>query len=212
MDSTSDWDELITLPKVKIGEGRFREVYSLGEFNVLKLLKPTFVKKHFFLKFNYPTDTYTKHNYGIQDFNQYEYDMYNQFKDKIPTNLSESFIQPLIVGKYQLRSASISELVKNQDGSIANSLETHGPVKDQYFWKKFNELEQVLNDNKIYLMDMKPLNILVKTSDDGLKPVLMDYKRFGKQTYPFQFWMQTDKQLADKMNRRIQRLKEDYKK
>ena len=206
-----DWKLLEAQPKIKIGEGKFREVYALDNNIALKLLKGTFLKKYSFFSISLPTAEYTKYKFGIDDFNVHEYETFQKFIDFIPQNYQTSFAKPLMVGEFLGRSAIITQLVKNIDGSISKSLKNHGTINDPNFWRKFDELEQILSDNKIYMLDIHDINILVQYSDSGTVPVFFDYKRLGNQTYPFQFLI-TNGQLMDKMDRRFKRLKMEYKK
>lgn len=190
----------------KIGEGTYREVYRAGD-KALKILKPHIHK----FNVDFPTSLFTKLEYGIADFNQYEYNTYQRFIKKIPEGLRGRFAKIYSAGCYNGRSASLSELITNENGGISKSLSKFGPVSDKNFWNEIDQLESLLLEKRIFLIDIRKENVMVKESEGKLTPVLFDYKRIGARTRPFQPWLRLfPSQLAEKVKIKFQELREEY--
>lgn len=75
---------------VKIGEGRYREVFRVRNFAV-KILKPSIRKNYGFFHIDFPSQFYTTHKFGIEDFNQFEYDMFKSFIERVPAEFREIY-------------------------------------------------------------------------------------------------------------------------
>lgn len=204
-----DWFEESLHNPIKIGEGRFREVYQVGGYT-LKVLKPYTRKNYGPFHIAFPVTLYTTLKFGIPDFNEHEYNTYNSFADRIPSELRESFYHIHGVQKPNGRSCLITELVADTDGKPSKRLSEHGKIADSIFWKQIKRLEEALLDEGIMLMDINGENILVRKTDNGPIPVIVDYKRLGGKTYPAQFWLSSGKQMEKKIQRRFQRLREQY--
>jgi hypothetical protein len=188
----------------QIGEGRYRKVYSDGN-KALKILRPKIKKNYWLLQIEFPTKTYTKFKFGIDDFNRFEYETYLQIIEKIPQNLRNSFYE--IYGV--LGNTHLSELVRDYDGKVSETISKKQRVGNIYFWNRINDLESLLIDKEILLMDIRGENILVREIEENKKiPVIVDYKRYGSRTYPFQFL--TKKRMVEKIRRRFKKIKEDH--
>ncbi len=194
---------------VKIGEGRYREVFRVGDY-ALKILKPHVRKNYGFFHVDFPSHLYTKHKFGIGDFNQFEYDMFRDFIERVPAELRERFAHIHSVGEIKGRSYSLSDMVINEDGSLSSTLTQHGELDNYDFWRQIDELEVVLAEKSIPIMDICGENIIVQEVDGKVAPVLIDFKRYGGRTYPVQIWLSSEKQLIRKMQRRFQKLRELY--
>ena len=115
------------------------------------------------------------------------------------------------VGKINGKSCSFSDLVSNCDGIISKTLAQNGKLKNDNFWKQIEELEGVLVDKKVTITDIRGENIMVKEMGKEVAPIFVDFKRYGSITYPIQIWLSSEKQLVEKMKRRFQRLREQYR-
>lgn len=193
----------------KIGEGKYREVFRHGD-KVIKLLKPEVVKDYRLFCVNFPISTYTRYRFGIADFNEFEHDVYQGFIARVPVDLRDSFSHIHSVKRVGDRSILVADLVVNDDGSISKPLSNHGCVEQASFWSRLADLEEILVEEQIPLLDIHAGNIIVKETDEGPVPVLIDFKRCGAQTYPFQLSLCFGSGIVKKMSRKFQRLKETY--
>ena len=195
----------------RIGGGAYREVYREGNL-AIKVLKPYVKKDYGLFSINFPAFLYTKIQFGIEDFNKFEYDNYRQMIGLVPLELRDSFAKIIRVEQNQNGSLSINELVTDADGCVSKTLKQYGEVRNSKFWERFNELEQLFLSNNISLFDINSENILVKELENGdTTPVLVDYKRFGTRTYPFQFGLLTESGVRKKIKRRFARIRDSYR-
>jgi len=194
----------------KIGEGRYRKVFRVGN-KALKVLRPFVRKDYGLFHVNFPTELYTKYKFGIADFNQFEYEMYHEFIERISPELRNKFSQIHEIGKSNGKSVSLSDLVVNSNGNLAKTLSQYGIVDNPDFWRQIDKLEQVLVHEEIPIIDIRGENIMVREVDGESVPILVDFKRYGRRTYPVQIWLFSKQQLVKKMKRRFQRLRDQYK-
>ena len=197
--------QTIITPEKKIGEGSYREVYMVRN-KAVKVLKHFIVKDYILFSIKYPTHYYTKLKFGIDDFNEHEFGNYSELK--IPDEFKDNFAQIFGIEKNNGNSFSLCELILDSDGNVSKSVKEHKNIKDIDFWKNLDKLEEFLIDNRIYLMDIRPENILAKEINGSFIPVIIDYKRVGPQTYPFQFLLKSTNGIENKIRRRFERLKE----
>lgn len=196
---------------IKIGEGRYREVYRVDDDFALKLLKPTVGKNYFGVSVEFPAQLYTACKFGISDFNRFEHGAYQTFIQRISPEMRNSFAHIHRVGMFRGRSGSLSDLVADADGGVSQSLSEYGKVSDTSFWKRIDDIETALLDEKIWLTDIADHNVVVQVVDGTHVPVLVDFKRYGRRTYPFQVWLLSQRQIEKKMKRRFERLRDEYK-
>lgn len=194
----------------KIGEGRYREIFRVGD-EALKLMKPYVRKDYGLFHVNFPAELYTKHKFGISDFNRFEYESYMGFIERIPKEFRGMFSRVHSFGRHNNRSFSLSDLVVNSDNEISKPLSEYGQVDNLKFWEKITRLEEMLVSEKVPLLDIRGENIVVREEKGELTPVVIDFKRYGRRTYPMQIWLLSEQKLIGKMRRRFQRLKEMYK-
>jgi hypothetical protein len=196
-------------PDKKIGEGRFREAYRVGD-TVVKIMKPYVCKNYGLFTIRYPARLYIRCKFGINDFNAFEYEQYKRLQSQFPKDLQGTFAKLYgTVGPFG-NSISIAELVKSANGEPSKTLACHGKVKDSRFWEQLGALEQFLLDESIPLMDIRAENILVKElPDEKIIPVLIDYK-CGRRMYPFQPDLWFPSRIRAKIERRFVRIRENY--
>lgn len=199
-------------PQTKIGEGRFREVYSI-DGKAVKILKPYVKKNYGLFSLSFPISAYTRLKYGIPDFNQFEYDCFNEILSRIPSDMTKRFMQVYSAGKVNKKSISISQLITDWNGEVSKNLSQLGPIEDKNFWDEVNMLEDLLATKELFILDVRGENLAVQIDSAGRPlPVMIDYKRFGQHTYPVQFWLSDNNSLAEKLHRRFDRLRKQFKK
>lgn len=192
----------------RIGEGRYRQVLCQGDF-VLKFLKPCVNKQYGPLQLHFPAGLYTACKFGIPDFNQHEYAQYQRIINALPQESHDNLAHIHYVTHHAGHSVSVSDLVRDSDNTPSHPLSDYPGIASGSFWEQLDGLENALREYRIPLMDIKGENILVQKNHDGARPVLMDYKRHGSRTYPFQAWMSEEQQL-ERMSRRFQRVRDQY--
>lgn len=196
----------------KIGEGRYREIYRISDDIVIKVLKAKRTKSYGLFTVSYPTEVYTRRKFGVSDFNDEEYRNYCRLAGKIPISLRSSF--SAVFGVVETCSGirgSLAELVRDYDGGVSLPLNQGASACEGTFWERLQELEEFLVNERIWLMDIRGENLVVKRNYDGTSmPVFIDYKRIGSKTYPFQFLMRFESQIRRRMRRRFERLRRDY--
>lgn len=194
----------------KIAEGTLRDVYASGD-NAFKVIKPSLYNTS-----NNKVVCLIKHvlfyfKMLVWDINSYEFKYFNQFIEKIPYTIRNSFSTISGVKKIEGKTVSVSKLVKNSDGTAAVTLGKHGVVKQASFWNRLDKLEEALIQNKIYLLGLSEDNIVVQYLADGsVIPVCIDFKRYGGHTYPMQVWLMRNTECVKKMQRQFARLRQKY--
>jgi hypothetical protein len=192
----------------KIGEGRYREAYRLGN-RVYKVLKPTLTKHYGPFSKKFDIENYTRNKFGIDDFNQYEFDSYRSIIGRIPNAYHDMFAHVRAVYYVGDRSVSISDLVINSDGQVSKTLAQGLPQNKSGFLHRLDDLELLLYANSIPLLDIRAENIVVREQLGESTPVIVDFKKYGSRVFPFQPWLKLEVLLRHKMMRRFNRLKDE---
>ena len=199
----------LTQNMVKIGEGKYRLVFKKGT-RALKIMKDRVMKNYGPISICFPTELYVKYSFGISDFNKFEKRVYDEFIQKVPNEFKNRFVEIYSTGKFNGKSFSLSELIVNDDGNLSLPLSQNSGIKCFDFWKRIRELEEILIEEHIPLVDLHGKNILVRKKEGKQIPVLIDFKIYGRITCPGQPWLRSEKKLAEKIHRKIQRLRNDY--
>ncbi len=208
----------LTLPKTGIfvkenliGRGAIREAYLSEDF-VLKVMQPNarINKKMHFHRVSIPTQEFVRNRYQIEDFNRYEFEQYRRLIQQVPANLLDSFARILGVKEVQGRSTSINELVTDADGSISRTLADNGPISEKEFWDRVDELEQFFLERGILHLGFDERNIVVRRKDEVL-PVIVDYKRMGKNVHPRTIGMLFSYGIRRKIKYKFRKVREKYK-
>lgn len=196
--------------KHKIAEGDYREVYESGD-NVFKVLKPSL-----YTTCDNKLIGFIKHvgfyfRMLVWDVNQYEYNNFNKFIEKIPYTCRKNFSAIIAIKKIEGKYVSISHMIRNADGEKSIPLKDFGLVDDTKFWQRLERVEKAMVNQKMYLLGITESNIVVQHMADGtLNPVFIDYKRAAGHTYPMQIWLMSNANCIKKMQRQLHRLKEKY--
>ncbi len=198
---------------IKIGEGRYREVFQIDDERCIKKLKPSIQKRYGPFTVNYNARLYSLGKFRISDFNSHEFFNYQKLKAQLPQNLQKNFAE--IYGVQMDKkgnSSSLSELIRNYNGRISKTLAEHDKINNEMFWENVKEIENFFAGNNIPYFNVHPQNIAVKwlNKSDAI-PVFMDFKRIGKQTYPFQFWLIFTPFMEKKRCKQFERIYRNYK-
>lgn len=198
------------LPENMIGQGTVREAYRCGDF-VLKVIKPRILKRVGRQRIEVDASQFLRMRYEIEDFNRYEFEQYQKLMQRIPAHLLDSFAKIIKVKEVRGRSVSINELVRDEDHSISRTLADNGPVYNTEFWERLSEIEQFFLAEKILHLGIDDKNVLVKTTEEGTLPVMIDYKRIGKQVSPRTLGMLFAYGRARKVQKEFHKLRKQYK-
>ncbi len=196
----------------RIGQGRFREVYGIGDGLCIKILKPIILKSYGAgVSIPIPGRLYTLLKYRVADINETEYANYQKVMYLVPTELHHYFghlhgvIQTAAYG-----SVLAAEMITNSDGSISRDLH-HEVVHEQEFWQGIDAVSQTFRELNIPHFGIGSGNFVVRrNADHGLHPVLIDYKKIGANFFPFQPWNYLSYCSSRKVDRIFERLKEKF--
>lgn len=191
----------------KIGEGQYREVFRSDPF-VIKKLKRFLFKRRGQKMAPFPLQSYVRKKYGIDDFNQHEFAHYQMLAEVVPARLRDNFNPIHWAGHFQGHSLSLSDLVLNADGSLAQTMVHTGPIRESGFWRVLDEMEIFLLDHKLYFTGLSSDNILVCKREEGWQPVMVDYKWLGGEAYPCQFWLRCRAGLENKIRHKFLKMKQ----
>jgi hypothetical protein len=157
----------------------------------------------------YPTNFYSLVKFGISNFNEFEASEYQRIADKIPKELRNSFahIRGVVDG------ILFQDLIKDSSGSPSRRLaQQEEYIYDKVFWHRMSQLKEFFLDENILNFNLKPNNILVmERNPTETIPVILDYKRIGPRTYPFQPQLRIHAVAQQKLMRRFERLASQYK-
>ncbi|MBN1156428.1 hypothetical protein JXA85_02345 [Candidatus Woesearchaeota archaeon] len=195
----------------QIMDSKLRTSYAPGD-EVVKILKDKVTVEYNGMQVECSTSLYTLLKYGIIDVNDEELRNYGRIEEKLPEDLRKHFALIKEAIHYNGKSISIAERVLNDDGSEPKRLEEYGPLKNDYFWKRFKVIEDFLIENSLFLYDISnPRNMLVKNHNGRLIPVLFDYKMMGAKFFPLQLDLLFIAGRINKMTRRMQRVRDTYR-
>ena len=185
-------------PGEKIGEGHFRECFSVeGETGLcIKMLKPglsRLQKLHLFIL--------------RRDINLEEYRTFSS----LPRELKPYFSPVVELGSNYL----VTGRPVDYDGNHSAPLSAYGKVSNRHFWKDIDRIVSLFEKHDIWLFDIFRLgeNVFVqKLSEDVWKPVIVDYKRQGWKSYPAQLNLLLSSERKKKFFRRFRRFQESFRK
>jgi len=192
---------------VKIGGGKYREVYRQGE-TAAKIVKPKWETRigrmRLWIKF------------GTSDLNKLEKFNYDNYIASLPVVVSDYFAH--ITGRSCSQSGDlvICELAKNSDKTPARRLKDYGSINDLMFWNRISILEKALIEWKVPFFGINDENVLVREWRElnvGYEryPIIVDLKRCGYRTTVFQPQVQIKKGFEAKIHRAFDKLRKEYK-
>lgn len=193
----------------KIGEGRYREVFRIGDDYTLKIMKPYVRKDYGLVSVDFPTSAYTKYKFGIEDFIKHEQENYNEFIAKIPPEMRRYFAQIYQTGEtVEGKTYSLGELIVNYDSSLSKPLSEYESLPSQNFWDELSEIEEILLERQAPLLDFNTKNILVHETEKTFSPTLIDFKRYGLKSYPVQRLFRNEEDI---IRSRFEKLRKKFK-
>jgi len=193
----------------QVGEGRHRDVYRLGD-QAVTILKPQLRKDYKLFSVMFPAKLYGLLKYGSADLNKTEEENYRALRAALPREQHGMLTHIHKTGTFNGASYSVSDLVLNADGSVAQPLCRHGPVRDKGFWEQLASLERTLSERVIPYWEINEHDVVVQRTENGAQPKLVDYKRMGQRTYVFQPHLLFPKAIVGKIRRKFLRLKLFY--
>ena len=204
-------DALNMLGLRKIGEGKYREVYEDGE-KCFKVLKTDLEKQHSQgTKIHYPLRMYTFLKFGIWDFNTHELRIYREMSRVVPEEHMRVIAPLEKVEKIEAASVLVGTLIKDQDGDISPSLAQYGKIPQNHdFWDTLNMAHFTFEEYGFPHFGLNEYNVVVQTTAAGIRPCIIDLKRVGVQTLPFQPWLLFREMRLNKLVRMHVRIEEEY--
>ncbi len=158
---------------IKIGEGHFRECYSVkGEPGLcIKTIKKNLSVLQrlqlFVLRRRINKEEYLVYHSLPEDLRPY----FNPVVSVTPECLV--VVRPM-----------------DFDGSHSRSVSEYGKVSNPFFWQEVNHLISLFEKHNIWFLDAFQFgtNVFVqRLSEERWKPVIIDFKRQGWRSYPMQF-------------------------
>lgn len=184
-------------PDIKIGEGHFRECYTIKDEPALciKMLKKniTFLQRLHL-------------NLLRRKMNEDEYNTYNQ----LPASLKPYF-NPIVS---VTQNFVVTSRPMDYDGSHSRSVADYGKVSNTHFWKEVEKVVRLFEKHNLWFLDAFQLgsNVFVqRLSEDHWQPIIIDYKRHGWKSYPLQLNLLWDSQKKKKFFRKYHRFVESFK-
>ncbi len=108
-------------------------------------------------------------------------------------------------------SVLVSTLIRDADGGISPSLADYGKIAENNdFWDTLNVAYFCLEEHGFPYFGLNGHNVVVQTTAEGIKPVIVDLKRMSLQTLPFQPWLLSREQRPQKLLRRWDRFCHEY--
>jgi len=193
-------------------KSRYRDTFLVGpkKDHVAKIPKDAIEKNYPFGTVRYPIPPYTLLKFGNANINETDYENYQA----LPAVVREKFAAPTRM----IQGVIVQERVMDYDATPSLSVEEetreHGKIGNVPFWKDIERLK------KIFLSEGSPLlgvfhkgsNVVVKKmSADKWAPVIIDFKRLGGRSYPFQPHLLLRSELQKKFLRQFENFEEKYK-
>lgn len=183
----------------KIGEGNFRQCYEIvGTDLCTKRAKKHIMKEIFGRTIYLNASIYSLLKFGATNLNKIEY--------KAIKSLPKELI-PYLPAKISLTDDDlIMERSKDFDGSYSRIAIDNGLINNDAFWKHVTHIVTVLEENKVFPSDVfrNGNNVIVKrVSEEEWMPVLIDFKRIGYRSDPFQFNLLLKSEQSKKFHRRL---------
>ena len=175
---------------IKIGNGRFREVYAVGHMAVKKIKDAVKTdNKRYMLREAFIRE------FDIDDINKEEFNKFLNINKTLCLN-NDNFMNYINERKYFNEifgysidsNISFSALVRDFDNKISKTLEFYLSFRNvpDNFFNELDRLDSIIKryDLGIDINSLESSDILVKRIDDGrAHPVLVDYKAFFLNQY-----------------------------
>lgn len=190
----------------KIGEGRYRECFALGTNLCVKKTKVKMVKTYWGFNVSFNMKLYIWLKFRTRNFNRKEYEIFLN----LPTELQDYIPRSIRMEEELI----IMERPRDFDGVYSKTAQKSGLISNPIFWKHVENIADILLRNNLFFLDIfyHGNNIIVKKiSPDEWKPILIDVKRLGFYTYPFQLNLIFKSQQRKKFLRRMERFQKNHK-
>jgi hypothetical protein len=178
--------------------------------HIAKVPKKTTGKNYVFGKVSYPSAPYSLLKFGKANVNEAERENY----EALPAVVRKEFTPDYRM----IRGVVVQERVMDFDGTPSLSMIEHekkfGKIDNKFFWEKIDQLKE------IFTKEQEPLfntfgdgsNIMVKKiSETEWKPMLIDYKRLGRRSFPFQADLLLKDAVRNKFLRQFRRFEERFR-
>ncbi|GEM_PF-4149793 len=146
------------------------------------------------------------------DLNRHEYQNYLKIAARLPPELRANFQEIYGLEEIGEQSYLLCEPIVNADGRPSPSLAEFGPVADAFFWQRLDILVKHLAQADLSLTDLHGKNVLVRSTEEGLAPVIVDYKTLGADFAPWQVDLFFPMGRAWKMYRKYKRMQREFRK
>ena len=199
----------------KIGEGKFRQCWELKEDPALcaKLVRPNIEKRILpSLRVSVPSRVFTLINNGVFDVNQLEHDNITSLPG--PIRQYAPIVMELIRDvRLSPQKILVTSRAFDYDHSPSKSLAETGPVHNEEFWNHIQHISNCMLDFRRYFSDVfhRGQNILVqKLTPTEFRPVLIDLKREGCRTYPYDVLLFLPSEQRRRFRRKLLAFKEKF--
>ncbi len=195
----------------KIGEHAHREAYLSPSGDIVKVGHSHRKKKIGPFRVNVPMRWQSIIKFGRFNPNMADFKNYKKYFANAPEHLAGSFARILRVEKKGGQSLLTMERVHDYNGNSSKTIEENGPISNEHFWKRFDEIVHWFRSNHVPFVGFSH-NVMVKwvTTVHAI-PVIIDYKATGWRHFPLQPWVWIPGQMERKMLRHYRKLKSEYK-
>lgn len=192
--------------------GRFRQVFLVGpgKDHVAKKQREMVRKKYPFGTVHYPSAVYGLLKFGNTNINKADYQNYLALPPEVRAQFAPK--------SRLLKGVMVQEQVMDYDGSRSLSVDEHversGKIRNEHFWSDVDKLKEMLLDDESFLFGVFSggANVLVqKKSPDVWRPMIVDFKRLGRRSFPFQVSLALKRNLKMKFDRHFERFTRRYK-
>lgn len=190
--------------------GWHRAVYR-GMRLLWKIPLPTYEARILGRTFTLPMGLRGIKRYGSRDLNEAEWRNYSTYFRDIPSPLRENFALIRTFRKRNGKSFIGMEAVRNKDGTIAQSLDAFGKVRDPLFWSDMHRMMEWMIERKIPFFDIRSPNFMVRDVGGRLSPVLIDYKTASMHYYGLRIWLYHPALRARFMRKRLEQLEKKFR-
>ncbi|MFH0970197.1 MAG: hypothetical protein V1776_01925 [Candidatus Diapherotrites archaeon] len=193
-----------------IHDSGWRRVVYRGRKLLWKIQYPTHTMSILGRDYSVPMAVCGLKRFGSIDMNIAEWKNYTHYFQHVPPAFRKYFAPIQTIRRRKGNVFLGMEAVRNDDGTISQSLEHFGKVRDPVFWNHFHRLVEWLISRGIPFFDIRSPNFLVQKKSGGLIPVLIDYKTASMNYYLFRPWYLVPALRADFMRKRLLSLEKQY--
>lgn len=160
---------------------------------------------------------YLSRNFNYFNENFVEWRAAKKLHKLVTQEIALEYIAPIYsLDESELGWILSTELVRNEDGTVAKSLHHHicenSTLSKQQLYKEIDKFCKFLLEYRIPLFDLNSGNIVIQHSSKGMRLYCVDIKSIarGKEIIPISYW--SNRLMKKKILRRADRLKQVIKK